>query len=226
MPPATFTCRDCAAEFSLPEAVLAKYPGWNPKQCMPCRDKAKSASGEAASDRGRPARKATSRPTISATENLTLAQVLERFEGGPQDGVFTDGGCRPNPGPGGWGVVWVRGGEIVAQRHGSDPDTTNNRMELTAVIEAFKLLPREEKTTVHSDSDLVVKTVNEWARSWEKNGWKRKTGAIANLDLVKELWALVKERPNARLVWLAAHDGSRWNEYADSLAGAFARDSL
>lgn len=220
-PAPTFTCRDCASVFSLPEAVLAKYPGWSPKQCMACRDKAKAAK-----DPARPARNATARPSVTATENLTLAQVLERFDGGPQDGVFTDGGCRPNPGAGGWGVVWVRAGEIVAQRHGQEPDTTNNRMELTALIEALRLLPADEATTVHSDSELVVKTVNEWARSWEKNGWKRKTGAIANLDLVQQLWALVKERPNVRVEWIAAHDGSRWNEYADSLSCAFARAEL
>ena len=188
---------------------------------MACRDKAKPAK-----EPNRPARKATSRPSVTASENLTLAQVLKRFDGGPQDGVFTDGGCRPNPGAGGWGVVWVCGGEIVAQRHGAEPDTTNNRMELTAMIEALKLLPADEATTVHSDSDLVVKTVNEWARTWEKNGWKRKTGAIANLELVHELWAIAKERPNVRVKWVAAHDGSRWNEYADSLSCAFAREEL
>ena len=94
------------------------------------------------------------------------------------------------------------------------------------MIEALKLLPPDEATTVHSDSDLVVKTVNEWARSWEKNGWKRKTGPIANLELVQQLWAIAKERPNVRVKWVAAHDGARWNEYADSLSCAFARDEL
>lgn len=158
--------------------------------------------------------------------NLTTQEVLERFSSGPDTGVFTDGGAQPNPGPGGWGVVYVRSGEVVEQRHGHDPDTTNNRMELTALIEAYKLLPETEEVTIYSDSDLCVKTINEWAAGWEKRGWKRKTGPIKNLELVQELYALAQAHPHVTLQWTKAHNGDRWNEYADSLATAWTRQEV
>jgi len=157
-------------------------------------------------------------------ELLTPQQVLRRYKEGPQSGVFTDGSCEGNPGPGGWGWVWVREGEIVAEGHGHDPDTTNNRMELTALIEAFKQLPEDANLTVYSDSQLCVNTVNEWAPGWARRGWKRKSGPIANLELVRELYALHLSHPNVSLAWIRAHDGSRWNEYADALASTFLRE--
>lgn len=159
-------------------------------------------------------------------DSLPLRLVLERYSDGPQTGVFTDGGARPNPGPGGWGVVWVENGKIKAQEHGADPSTTNNRMELTALIAALRLLPVEAKVEVFTDSELCVNTINQWAKSWERNGWKRKSGPIANLDLVKELYTLKQQRPNANLKWIKAHDGSLWNEYVDSLASAWTRNEL
>lgn len=159
-------------------------------------------------------------------KSYTTAQVLDRFLNGPDTGVFTDGGSSPNPGPGGWGFVWVENGEIVEQRHGESPDTTNNQMELTALIEAFKLLPADKEITVYSDSDLCVKTINEWAVGWEKRGWKRKTGPIKNLELVQELYALAGEHPHVTLKWIKAHNGDRWNEYADSLATAWMRQEV
>jgi len=82
----------------------------------------------------------------SANEFLTPEEVLRRYTGGPKAGVFTDGSCEGNPGPGGWGVVWV-----------------NNRMELAALIAAYQMLPEDSRITVYSDSQLCVKTVNEWA---------------------------------------------------------------
>ncbi len=154
-------------------------------------------------------------------ELLSPEEVLARYTAGPKTGVFTDGSCEGNPGPGGWGVVWVEDGEIVAQDSGVDPDTTNNRMELTALIAAYKALPENASITVYSDSQLCVKTVNEWAAGWEKRGWRRKGGPIANLELVKELYALAGTRPHVGLQWIKAHDGSRWNEYADALASAY-----
>jgi len=156
-------------------------------------------------------------------EQLTPEQVLAKFSGGPQDGVFTDGSCEPNPGAGGWGWVWVRGGEIVAEGNGRDPDTTNNRMELTALIEAYTALPADTTVTIYSDSQLCVNTINEWAKNWEKRGWRRKGGEIKNLGLVKQLYALAGDRPNITLSWIKAHDGSKWNEYADALASEYQR---
>jgi len=97
-------------------------------------------------------------------------------------------------------------------------------MELRALIEAYRgLSPRETRVTVYSDSRLCVNTVNEWAAGWAKRGWRRKTGPIANLELVQELYALSLERPGVELRWIKEHDGSRWNEYADALASAYSR---
>ena len=148
----------------------------------------------------------------------TPEEVLETHFGGPDSGVFTDGSCEPNPGPGGWGWVWVEGGEIRAEGHGREPDTTNNRMELRALIEAIAALPDDRDLVVYSDSQLCVKTINEWAPGWEARGWKRKSGPIKNLDLVKQLLALVRSKPRVEVQWIRAHDGTRWNEYADALA--------
>lgn len=134
------------------------------------------------------------------------------------DGVYTDGGCEPNPGPGGWGVVWVHDDEVVAERWGHDPDTTNNRMELTALIEAVKLVPPGTETTIYSDSNLAVQTINSWAEGWKAKGWKRKTGPVQNLDLVKELYESFRARPDLTLEWIKAHAGHRWNERADDLS--------
>ena len=154
-------------------------------------------------------------------ELLSPEEVLRRYSGGPKSGVFTDGSCEGNPGPGGWGFVWVDNDEVVAEQSGTDPDTTNNRMELKALIEAYKKLPADAEITIHSDSQLCVKTVNEWAVGWEKRGWRRKSGPIANLALVKELYALANAHPTVTLQWIKAHDGTRWNEYADALASAY-----
>ena len=156
-------------------------------------------------------------------ELLTPEEVLARYQGGPKTGVFTDGSCEGNPGPGGWGVVWVEDDRVIAEKHGRDPATTNNRMELRALITAFQMLPADAAITVYSDSELCVKTVNEWAAGWEQRGWRRKTGPIANLELVQELWALKQAHPRVRVQWIRAHDGSRWNEYADALANSYMR---
>ena len=165
-------------------------------------------------------------PPRIVTELLTCDEVLARYKGGPKDGVFTDGSCEGNPGPGGWGMVRVENDRVVDQQYGRDPDTTNNRMELAALIAAYRALPEDAAVSVYSDSQLCVKTVNEWAAGWEKRGWKRAKGPIANLELVKELYALANRHPNVALTWIKAHDGSRWNEYADALASSYMRDTL
>lgn len=159
-------------------------------------------------------------------DSLTTAQVLRKYSQGPQTGVFTDGSAIPNPGPGGWGFVFVENGEIKDQKWGHDPDTTNNRMELTGLIEAYKSIPQDKSIIVHTDSNLCVQTINQWAASWARNGWKRKTGPIANLELVKELYELSKERPKVKLEWIKAHNGWLWNEYADSLSAAWTREEI
>ena len=163
------------------------------------------------------------RPASVRPVSRTAAEVLARFSDGPQTGVFTDGSCAGNPGPGGWGVVYVRDGAIVGQLHGHDPDTTNNRMELMAMIEGLRLLDPADAVDVYSDSRLIVDTITKWASGWEKRGWQRSTGPVANVDLVREAYALSKQRPRARVQWIRAHDGSLWNEYADALATAYMR---
>jgi ribonuclease HI len=159
-----------------------------------------------------------------ASEVLTPAEVLDRYTAGPKTGVFTDGSCEGNPGPGGWGVVWVEDDRIVEELTGADPATTNNRMELAALIAAYRMLPEDTRISVYSDSQLCVKTVNEWASGWEKRDWRRKSGPIANLEQVRELYSLANAHAGVSLQWIRAHDGSRWNEYADALASAYLRD--
>jgi ribonuclease HI len=136
----------------------------------------------------------------------------------PATGVFTDGSSSPNPGPGGWGVVYVQDNQVIDEAYGYGGDTTNNRMELLALIRATDLVPEGVSETVYSDSKLAVQTINEWAAGWERRGWKRKSGPVENLDLVKEAYAAYKKRGELDLVWIKAHVGFRWNEYADELA--------
>lgn len=214
----TFECTVCSQPFDLPQATLDKFPGWTPKYCRDHSPK-KNAGGKGGARR-RPAARA------AREENLTLAKVLETYNEGPTSGIFTDGSAVPNPGRGGWGVVWVAGGEVLEQRYGHEQRTTNNRMELTALIQAYTLLPEDASEIVHTDSRLCVDTITKWAPGWERKGWKKKGGEIKNLELVQELLELYRAHPGCELQWIAAHSGNRWNEYADSLATAWRRDEL
>lgn len=215
-----FRCQVCETSFQVPQGALDKYPGWQPKYCREHSPNRK-AGAKAPRSRAGKAPKSTNREEL-----LTRAQVLAKYSDGPQDGVFTDGSSIPNPGPGGWGLVWVESGEIKAEAHGHEADTTNNRMELTALIAAFGALPANSETTVFTDSKLCVDTITKWAPNWERKGWKRKGPPLKNLDLVKELLRLARAHPNCKLEWIAAHSGFRWNEYADCLATAWLRDEV
>ncbi len=155
---------------------------------------------------------------------LDPEEVLERFHGGPKSGVFTDGSCEGNPGPGGWGFVWVEDDEILAHDCGYEPQTTNNQMELEALIQAMRRIPEDARVTIFSDSQLCVRTINEWAPAWEQRGWRRKGGPIANLERVQALYRLAGSHPDVELRWIKAHDGSRWNEYVDALANTYMRE--
>ena len=157
----------------------------------------------------------------AAADYVSPSRVLKLYTDGPVNGVFTDGSCIPNPGPGGWGFVRVENDAVVAEGHGFDPDTTNNRMELRALIEALKALPVQSDAAVYTDSMLCVNTVKLWAPTWERRGWRKKTGPIKNLELVKELMALYREREKCSISWIKAHARLRWNEYADSLSTAW-----
>lgn len=223
-----FVCSTCQTTFSVPQAALDRYPGWTPKECRKCKE---ARTGEATPSGGgakrpRSAGNGTASPRRGGEtreENLTVAEVLAKYSGGPQSGVFTDGASHPNPGPGGWGAVYVLDGQVVKQAFGHEPNTTNNRMELMALIQGFDLVPAGVACDVWTDSQLCVKTINEWAAGWKKNGWKRKTGEIKNLELVQELYAKHLARPELKLRWIAAHSGHRWNEYADALSTAYRR---
>ena len=231
-----FTCQVCGAEFSVPEAALKKYPSWTPQRCLRCkRDAQPRVSGsQRRGATARPAKPAMPAaisphgpsaagpaeplPTGDPALDEKLRVVLQRYSSGPDEGVFTDGGSSGNPGPGGWGAVYVRSGTIVGQEFGRDADTTNNRMELSALIAGYGLIGPDDEVTIWTDSQLCVNTVNSWAAGWERRGWRRKDGPIKNLELVKEVYALAGARPRARLCWLAGHNGARWNEYVDTLA--------
>jgi len=222
----SFTCQTCGAAFEVPAKSLAKYPGWTPRACRAHRKdskhKATSGSAGAAAPAARP-RAARSAPASAPRGPLPAAVAHHGHS--PETGVFTDGSASPNPGPGGWGVVWVQDGRVLAEHAGHEPHTTNNRMELTALIVAYELLPADSTATVYSDSRLCVDTLTKWAAAWEKRGWKKRDGEIKNLELVQRLWALKKARPGVRLEWIAAHVGHRWNERADALATSWMRGS-
>ena len=212
-----FECQKCNETFEVPQAALDKYPGWVPKFCREHMQKTATTSAA-------PRKKKTWQPkSAPREENLTLAEVLTKYTEGPDTGVFTDGSASPNPGPGGWGMVWVEKGEIQAEQNGREADTTNNRMELSALISAYETLPEDAIVVVYTDSRLCVDTITKWADGWERRGWKRKGSPLKNLDLVKPLFALYKAHPNCSLQWIEAHSGYRWNEYADSLATAWMR---
>ena len=199
----SFVCQECGGPFTVSEQILGKYPGWKPKSCFKCKNgKGKAGSRE---------------------ENLPVASVLARHTAGPKDGVFTDGAADPNPGPGGWGAVHVVGDRVVSEECGHEPHTTNNRMELVALVAGCRLVPRGTPAILYTDSMLCVNTVTLWAKGWEARGWRRKDGPIKNLELVQELYATLRSRPELEVRWIAAHSGIRWNEYADALATAYRR---
>jgi ribonuclease HI len=225
--PTSTTCARCGASFTPRAELLERFPGWRPKECPSCYRKGGGGGGGGGSKAAAGGRRSVgARPRAGIEENLPVARVLERYTAGPTSGVFTDGAASPNPGPGGWGAVYVVDGEVIDQAYGAEPHTTNNRMELTALLHGIELVPAGTPATVHTDSNLAVRTVNEWAVGWAARGWKRKTGPVENLDLVRPLYELVSRRPEIELVWIKAHAGNRWNEYADSLATAWARDEL
>lgn len=223
---ARFECQVCGDAFTVPRAALDKYPGWTPKYCREHSPNRKTATGRSAPAKRAPKPAQRRASSGNREENLPIAAVLEKYTDGPATGVFTDGGSHPNPGPGGWGMVWVEDGEIRAQAHGHEPDTTNNRMELTALIAAYEALPEDAEVVVYSDSRLCVDTITKWAPGWERKGWKRKGEPLKNLDLVKPLLKLYRAHPKCKLEWIAAHSGNRWNEYVDSLANAWRRSEL
>ena len=131
--------------------------------------------------------------------------------------IYTDGACRGNPGPGGWGALLIAGKHEKAL-HGGDPETTNNRMELTAAIEALNALTGPRKVILHTDSKYVMDGISKWMPNWKERGWKTSAKKpVKNQDL----WQALDEAAGRHEIdwrWVKGHNGNPGNEKADELA--------
>ena len=143
----------------------------------------------------------------------------------PTHFAWTDGSCEPNPGIGGWGFLSLCAEGKITERCGGYLQTTNNRMELIAVLEALKDVPDGTRITVFSDSQYVVNGVNLWRHNWRRKGWSRGPEPVANLDL----WLVIDEQCNRlqlTMHWVRGHNGDPGNERADQLANLGRLDVL
>jgi len=131
--------------------------------------------------------------------------------------IFTDGACRGNPGPGGWGVV-LRSGALEKELSGAEAQTTNNRMELTAAIMALEALRRPSRVRLHTDSIYLKDGITRWIHGWKKNGWRTSDRKpVKNVDLWQRLEAALAPH-DVDWHWVRGHDGHAENERADALA--------
>ncbi|MBL0374019.1 ribonuclease HI [Rhizobium sp. KVB221] len=171
----------------------------------------------------KPARNFNPKPKPDYLTSFTPSIVLSGHH------VFADGACVPNPGPGGWGIVAYLDGQEIYSDNGGDKDATNNTMELTAVLQAIRWATQYPALaiTIWSDSQYVVKGVNEWRHGWKRNGWKRggpnateKNQSLANAAV----WVAIDEAltirraANISVAWVKGHSGAIGNERADELA--------
>jgi len=133
--------------------------------------------------------------------------------------MYTDGACKGNPGPGGWGVL-LRSGAAEKELFGGEPETTNNRMEMTAVIEGLSALKRPCRISLYLDSEYVRKGITEWMKGWKARGWKTAAKEpVKNVDLWQRLDELVQNSGHQiEWHWVRGHAGDPGNERADSLA--------
>ncbi|HEX7388550.1 MAG TPA: ribonuclease HI [Acidiphilium sp.] len=138
--------------------------------------------------------------------------------------IWTDGGCKPNPGPGGWAALLRLGGH-ERELTGAEPATTNNRMELTAAAEALEALKRPCRVRLHTDSEYLRNGITRWHAGWVRRNWRNAQGdPVANYDLWQRI--LVAAKPHAiEWLWVRGHAGDAMNERVDALATK-ARDSL
>ena len=139
--------------------------------------------------------------------------------------VYTDGGCSPNPGPGGWAVVVEEGGSMQVALAGAEADTTNNRMEMTAAVEALARYAGC-RIRLSTDSQYLHNGICDWIKSWKGNGWRTADGkAVKNCDLWKRLDALAGAA-EVHWVWVRGHSGNPGNEMADQAAVAARRKAF
>lgn len=133
--------------------------------------------------------------------------------------IYTDGACSGNPGPGGWAAILRYNGH-EKELSGGERETTNNRMELMAVISALTALKESCEVELWTDSQYIEKAINEgWLAGWKRRGWKRKGGELKNIELWQELDGLLA-RHRVNFNWLKGHDGHEFNERCDALAVA------
>jgi ribonuclease HI len=131
--------------------------------------------------------------------------------------IYTDGACKGNPGPGGWGA-WLRSGDHEKEIWGGEDQTTNNRMELTAVIESLAALKSPSRVTLHLDSEYVRNGITSWIHNWKRRGWRTASNqAVKNVDLWQRLDALTQAH-QIDWRWVRGHAGDEGNERADALA--------
>ena len=142
---------------------------------------------------------------------------MKRDTAGRTINIFTDGACKGNPGPGGWGALLRYDGK-ERELFGGEPSTTNNRMELTAVIEALGALKRPCRVVLHTDSQYVQKGITEWINAWKARGWRTSAKEpVKNADLWKKLDQVIGTH-EIDWVWVRGHSGHEGNERADALA--------
>lgn len=134
--------------------------------------------------------------------------------------IYTDGACQPNPGPGGWGAVIIAPDQTIAELSGSAAQTTNNRMELTAAIQAILHFKAPADMAIHSDSRYLQQGITQWLPAWEKRGWQTSVDTeVKNLDLWQRLAELTHHH-SIDWFWVKGHADNEWNERADELARA------
>lgn len=155
------------------------------------------------------------RKIITVNQLICKGKIMKNVE------IYTDGACSGNPGKGGWGAVLVYNG-IEKELSGGESQTTNNRMELTAVIEALSKLKEPCQVTLTTDSKYVCDAVTKgWVYSWKKNNWKKADRKPAlNVDLWEQLLPLLDEH-KVEFVWVKGHNGHKYNERCDALAVSY-----
>ena len=139
--------------------------------------------------------------------------------------IFTDGACSGNPGPGGWGVL-MRYGKVEKELSGSEPETTNNRMEMMAVVMALETLKRPSRVRITTDSQYVKEGLSKWLPQWEARGWKTADKKpVKNVDLWQRLQKAMKPH-KVELRWVRGHDGHAENERVDQLARSAIKEQI